>query len=1440
MLEGDALRLHGNTERRFLSQTTVLAETSTVAFVELRAVGVGRVAVHSRREVAVALAVGLHTLREEVVVGDLEVVGAAGRGGLEGLVVASGGRHSVHVERSVVEEVEALLLVVLAEHHVLRDVQLPPVAGVVGALQNPARRMARVAVAGADESVVVDGLSALVVERPGELDADALLRGHELGVAVVVERLVAAHVAFSDGLRGASAVLHHVHVVEDQENGAVEGVDLVLLQVLVELERDDVLALLDSPVQNDVTHDVRGRHVLVSRSQRGVVEVVGHVETRQLRAVEVDDQTGSGHRADLHSRELLQTRHGELLVVVRGHALRHREAAGRSLLPRGSASDRVPVLGSSLARDEVRPLAEERLDLVLHVEVVFLAGHTGSQRLGQESRAVAQNDRHAVGAPAGGVRLLENQTVLLRDAAHGDGEGGVADKTRTRLDHLARRQILQVERELLGAGLQVENKGELDHLAHALLDLDCNRRLLALAEVVHGGHGEGSLERLVVHAANASRVGVQRQALRKGGVDGEGRVVRRVGGDFGEGGSRVTDKVAGSEGELGDLRVVQVFEIEVELRHGEVVGGVLGDLRDGNLVDGVRLGDSRHVEAVGSGATVEEHVGLGLDQIEVVVVVGAEDRPLARILGGSVVVGHDAVLVEHLSAGIRQGDDDVHSAVESASGTRIRVEIEQVAHVSAAARAREVPVTRILHGLRHQTQNRVERDGRVVRGNVDYADGEGVLALHKRGHLASNGSPIRGVLTARGGGGARDGARGEIAAIDLLAVEVDNDTRLRLDGELEAVETRHGRDGEGASVELDLLRGGGTRRLGESGPGRGVEGGGVPVVRNRAHEVLHVAVRVDLHQRIRETELEGGFAVLLERGLGEHKLLAVNDRLQSELGVGRPRRARGVQHLHGVHAKVDALNGAEHAFRGVTAREHHLVVGVDDLEGFLGGRVRLHHGKEHRVGELADNHGQRQRGRVLLVVAQVRSGDGVRRRRHARVRQTVDATRVGVERQASGKSAGDRETGETHENGLDVDVVDALAELVGGLGVGEADGDDGLVGNAQLELGKLGVRKIARVLRNHQLVAVERNVVVDQEGLRLVASGPGDTRLLVERVVGDAIEGAVQNPGLGVAVGHVVGGGDRVAVDQLAATVVEDPLGGHGGGGDAPLREDVVIVDHGRTLRARGGGDRSERAVAVDAAHVVRRHQQDRDVERLLSGSRVRRGMHFNSELNSGGGRVHSSERRERANDGFFGAAKRRGGSGVRVGHVPRVGDLTVDVADEAGIRGDIEDGVEGGSDSGVGNRLAEIASNRRHGGERCHLLPGHRLRCPLSSSLSSGGVLPAISSTNHHREGYLLRPLPRVDNAECTERNTADIQIEEGARRPAITICILHLNRMEAGREANLLVLCSGTSEQRIDVSASGGGSFVDVHGLFTGPRSVRTDDVNLHLSGRAGDSKS
>ena len=259
------------------------------------------------------------------------------------------------------------------------------------------------------------------------------------------------------------------------------------------------------------------------------------------------------------------------------------------------------------------------------------------------------------------------------------------------------------------------------------------------------------------------------------------------------------------------------------------------------------------------------------------------------------------------------------------------------------------------------------------------------------------------------------------------------------------------------------------------------------------------------------------------------------------------------------------------------------------------------------------------------------------------------------------------------------------------------------------------------------------------------------------------------------------------------------------------------------------------RAVGVDATQVVLVHEQDGRVERLIAGSGVGSGVHLDSELDGGAGDKVLGQGGESAEHHIRGAAESGRGGGVRLGHVPNVRHLAVDVQDKASVGGNLQNQMEVGVDVHARERLAEVAGGGGDRGERGHLLPRHGLVRPARSGLSSRGVLPPTRLANHRGNGDTRNPLLSGGQVEGAEVNTLDREVQVRARRPAIAKGILQHKRDHAHGEARVFGLGSIVTKERIHCRARSARSLVNEEGLLVGIIAVRSNHVNLRHSGLA-----
>lgn len=287
--------------------------------------------------------------------------------------------------------------------------------------------------------------------------------------------------------------------------------------------------------------------------------------------------------------------------------------------------------------------------------------------------------------------------------------------------------------------------------------------------------------------------------------------------------------------------------------------------------------------------------------------------------------------------------------------------------------------TRILACEGHVHHKGVKVDVLIqVGGEVDQGDRDDVVGVLVEGRDGKDeGSPGHRGVAGNGLGGGGDVSGGKGLSVHLLAVQVDDVTRAGLVVEEEGGLVRKGVRCEGVPEELDVGGRGHIRGVDVVAPSGVLEGGGVPLGRNGAVNVLPRAVARDLGLQV---HLEGVPVHVVEEGDGEGVVLTSVVGLNGQRREIRPAAGIGVLHDEGDLLCREAERGLEVdvVCEGAGGEQERVVAGVD-LEGLLGG-VRLQHLGDTDDLELWIGTGRADKGEGAVVgesIGVVGGADGV-------------------------------------------------------------------------------------------------------------------------------------------------------------------------------------------------------------------------------------------------------------------------------------------------------------------------------------------------------------------------------------------------------------------------------------------------------------------------------
>ena len=1091
----------------------------------------------------------------EAQLGELDVAGAA-VDGVEGGVGALSDGHSVGVVGDGVVEGVGEGLSEVGEVLLVSVVQHDPVLVVVGGLEDPGGGVTLVAVVAVDDGVLVDHLTSQVVVGPLEPGALATGTGEHLGLDVVIEHAVDALEAGLGDIGAAGTVEASVLVVGDGGDHAVELVGGGDGGHLVDLDGEDVLTADKEevvPVEDGGDHDVVA---VLGGGEGGVGDAGGgEVDAADLLAVKIEDHTGVGLGADLKGGHLGEGAGvGELESVVLGGA-----GDGGKVLGGGGGPAVVveaeggPAAGGGAAVEEL-PVVAGVVDDSADVDLDGLGGLAVGDAAEEDDGAILEGHGVVSVAPAivGGVG--EDEGVDAVGHAEAVVDGGPLDG-----DSLGADGVAVGAADLpagLGGAAVVEAEGHVEEGVGASADLDGDEEGGGGGDALDASGGDGVLG--AGHDGGGNTVDVTVGAVHgqgggEGGGDLEVVVVLGGAGQGGGGDASVGLVVGGGEGEGRNDDGVHVLLVELELADDVAVGvvedhGSLGDEADAS-VGGAGVVD---VEALSLAAGLPGDVDLGGDVDHGVVAHDALKGPVGDIVTRSIPAGDDAVLVDVLGLTVGEGDLEVvggDGVVDVGDPTGIRAAIEGVG--GGAIHADVIGVVGAAGELEgnvvagSEVEDGVELD--VVGGDVEAeeTDGDGDGA-GDGGDGAGDGLPGEAVAATGGRGGAADLTGGKVVAVDLVAVNEDDDTSLGLEVQLPGLHGGgDGGGGEGLSEEDDSLGDLGWGVEGESLPAGIAEGSGVPTSGDGAGEVLPGRLA---------GVLEAGVDTELLSGAGEHVEVGDTEGLGGGVSVVDVEEVVVVPALAvigleedspvvGVEALADddggaiggALTGGDDGVGGVVDGPSlvvgRAVVGLADFEGDL-------------VGLAAGGDGDGQGEGAGLVGESVDGRDGVGLV-DAGLEGAGDDTGLSVDADAGGEdglsgvlhvAGGDGGDGEGGEDGGGE----------GGALVLEAD-DEGLVVGDDTELGQLEVAA-AEVLEELPL-QLGKDFVVGAEriGVDGVSAGEGlGSGLLVEKDPGGAvIERAVHLPVLGVTSGNIVSTDDLIGVEPGGGVVGEGVDGGN-------------------------------------------------------------------------------------------------------------------------------------------------------------------------------------------------------------------------------------------------------------------------------------------------------
>ena len=641
----------------------------------------------------------VQTSGEQLELGQLEIVSRAGLDPVDLRVVHLGDGESVVLVGHGVGNVVGLRLLERGEVLAGGGVEERVLDVVVAALEVPATGVSLVAVVGADDRVAVDDLTAVRVD-PGELVADARGAAAELGVGTVIEELVGTLVASEDLVGPEGALDDSVGVVENHRHEDAELRGGVIRLAPVVLEGEDVLAGDDGVELDREGNRVLGPLGVLRLAEGGGGDAVsGKVLAIDLLSIHIGDEAAEGVDVDLVVGVEVQIYSLEGEAEEDGRRIQGGNASQRGGGPLAVVEGEGGPLGVRDLGLGVLPDGVQGVDDVTNVDAHSEGGGAGADGSRGQHGAVLKKDSVGAAAPSVVGSVVQHEAVDGRGAAVGVDAGEVGDDRGSGVDELggglsvelkAGLVALLLEDELEGEqGVGVVAGGHRDGEGGRLLHVEVVQR----SDGVHStGHDLGSGAHDLAVTVVEGQAGGQRRR------DGEMVVVKGADREGGEGLVPVRLNDVGRVGEVGDGKVLQVLEEELQLGEGKGVGlAVLTRVGELELVVRGGLVAVHKEEALPLASAVEEDVGLARDEGEAVAVVMADvDVPVARVVLGGVEVGGEAVLVDVLGA-IEEGDLDgaglIHGNVGDVSGVLIVVkEVGGVTVVSVTVvRGHDVP-----------------------------------------------------------------------------------------------------------------------------------------------------------------------------------------------------------------------------------------------------------------------------------------------------------------------------------------------------------------------------------------------------------------------------------------------------------------------------------------------------------------------------------------------------------------------------------------------------------------------------------------------------------------------------------------------------------------------------------------------------------------------------
>ena len=992
-------------------------------------------------------------------------------------------------------------LVVLGVLHVVDGVEDVPVHEVVGGGEGPGGGASHVALRAGGEGVRGDIFSSVVVVDELHHLADTGA-GDVGGVDGVINETVGGGLVGLDG-----EVVQSQGPVADEGEGGVElGGGDVLVVLVVDLDSKNVDAGHEgTELDGNGVGDGDGGIVVLESRRGGVDLALGEVASVDLLAVQVGDEASAGADGDLTGGVVGDVLDGECGSVVLGGGGGGGEDVGKGGGPGDGTGVGLPV-GLDLAVGVVVvPGGTERRKDVADGEGEALGALGRTEGATEDDVAVLEGDLHVAVGPAVASGIGEGEVVAVGGDAlgvvggHGSGDAGS-------LEDEGVGGIAELEADLLTVVVGGDGEVHKDVGRHAIVHGDGHGGGAVLAEVVRGGEGVGGdAHGFVGNAANGAGGGIELERQLERGADSEVVVDRAGRGGVSEGDADVGAENGRGHGEGRDDQRAGVLNDVGEVAHVVAVGGargVVGVLRDVDLVGGVGLGVGGHVEAAGGASVGEIGVGDVVEELPDAVASLTVHAPV----GGVQVVGDlgagDTVLVHKLGSlgSVGEGDIKGLQVARVVAVVVVPVVVEQIATSATGTGVGGAPVSTELGGSVAEKVHEAVKvdDGGRVAVLVEDENGQLVAADIQEVHRSSDGVEVSGGRSRGGFGVESNLALRDPLSVEFVAVDDGDVTVLQLCVDGEAMITSLAVEIEGGVEQPQLVVGGNRASEGEGGELLTSVSDRSPVSRNDANSVFPVGA-------LRKKGNLGGYVgsqlvTALDSHLSKRHCDTGIEEVDSQLGGGVPALALGLLEHELVSASVHADLVCDGGGGGVRGRSEDLVVvGVVHDEGLIGvaALVGLDERDEGLLRLIAAGDGERDL-EGLSSAKIVESGNGVGGRETGG-RSNGDDTSGGVDRETGSHGGSGGEVVETSGDRSDGEAVVHDAGGIGLLGVDETITDVDSSQGVHAKVREATVGGLGGLIKLELELRVGLLVGQDSEGLYLTRA-PGDAGLGVQEV----------------------------------------------------------------------------------------------------------------------------------------------------------------------------------------------------------------------------------------------------------------------------------------------------------------------------------------------------